>query len=235
MHEPRWPILTLALTIALAVAGVSGRLAAQVAAGAQEAAGYTVLHAAAQRGDTAQIGQLAAAGAALNALDDRGHTPLHVATLAKQREAIRALARAGAHLNALDNDRLDVVTMAAANGDEETLRLLLSLGASAKQVTGPDEGTALMAAARKGSVGAVRQLIAAGAPLDHVNNLHWTAAIQAVILGDGGPAHQAVLRALVEAGADLKLTDRNGSTPLQLARARDYTEMVRMLERVAAR
>ena len=27
----------------------------------------------------------------------------------------------------------------------------------------------------------VRRLIAAGAPLDHVNNLHWTALIEAVI------------------------------------------------------
>jgi hypothetical protein len=32
----------------------------------------------------------------------------------------------------------------------------------------------------------VRQLIAAGAPLDHVNNLHWTALIESIVLGDGG-------------------------------------------------
>jgi ankyrin repeat protein len=64
----------------------------------------------------------------------------------------------------------------------------------------------------------VRQLIAAGAPLDHVNNLHWTAVIEAVVLGDGGPRHQATLKALLQAGASTRLADRQGRTPLQLAR-----------------
>jgi uncharacterized protein len=71
--------------------------------------------------------------------------------------------------------------------------------------------------------------IAAGAPLDHVNNLHWTALIEAVVLGDGGPRHQATVRALVEAGADRRLTDRHGRTALELARERGYAELVRLL------
>jgi uncharacterized protein len=79
----------------------------------------------------------------------------------------------------------------------------------------------------------VKQLIAAGAPLDHVNNLHWTAAIEAVVLGDGGPRHQATLKALVDAGANVKLADREGRTPLQLAKSRGYAEMVKMLEKPA--
>ena len=68
------------------------------------------------------------------------------------------------------------------------------------------------------------------APLDHVNNLHWTAVIEAIVLGDGGPRHQRTLAALIDAGANLKLTDRQGNTPLQLASARGYTAMVKLLE-----
>ena len=107
--------------------------------------------------------------------------------------------------------------------------MLLSLGASAKQVTSRYDGTALIAAAHLGHDGVVRQLIAAGAPLDHVNNLHWTAVIEAIVLGNGGPRHQATLKALLDAGASVKLTDRQGQSPLDLARARGYTEMVKML------
>jgi len=81
----------------------------------------------------------------------------------------------------------------------------------------------------------VRQLIAAGAPLDHVNNLHWTAVIESIVLGDGGARHQQTLQALIAAGADLKLRDRQGNTPLQLARSRGYTRMVRMLEAAGAK
>ena len=96
-------------------------------------------------------------------------------------------------------------------------------------------GTALIAAAHLGHDGMVRQLIQAGAPLDHVNNLHWTAAIEAVVLGDGGKRHQSTLKALIDAGANLKLTDRHGQTPLQLAKARGYSEMVNMLEKAEKR
>ena len=44
-----------------------------------------------------------------------------------------------------------------------------------------------------------------------------------------------VLRALLDAGASTQLADREGRTPLQLARARRYTAMVQMLERAGAR
>ena len=148
---------------------------------------------------------------------------------------IRALAQAGADLNALENDRYDAVTIAAVADDEATLRVLLQLGASAKQVTSRYDGTALIAAAHLGHDSVVRQLIAAGAPLDHVNNLHWTALIESIVLGNGGPRHQATLQALLKAGASQALTDRQGTTPLQLARQRDYREMVQMLEAAAAR
>ena len=81
----------------------------------------------------------------------------------------------------------------------------------------------------------VRQLIAAGAPLDHVNNLHWTAVIESIVLGNGGARHQATLQALIKAGANLQLTDRQGNTPLALARSRGYPEMVKMLQAAGAR
>lgn len=208
---------------------------AQVGPSPAEAAAYRGLHAAAQVGDAAAIRRLAAQGKDLHAKDGHGRTPLHVAAFARQREAIRALAAAGADLNRLERDRYDAVTIAAVADDEETLRTLLQLGASARQITSRYDGTALIAAAHLGHDGVVRQLIAAGAPLDHVNNLHWTAVIEAIVLGDGGPRHQATLKALIDAGANLQLADRHGQTPLALARARGYSAMVALLEKAGAR
>jgi uncharacterized protein len=68
-----------------------------------------------------------------------------------------------------------------------------------------------------------------------VNNLHWTATIESIVLGDGGPRHQATLKALIDAGANLQLADRSGHTPLALARSRGYAAMVAMLEKAGAR
>jgi ankyrin repeat protein len=203
---------------------------AQVAPSAREQAAYTGLHQAAQKGDAAAIATLAGAGAPLEAVDGNGRTPLHVATFARQHEAIRALAARGARLGALDADRYDAVTIAAVADDEATLALLLALGAKPGQITSRYDGNALIAAAHLGHDGVVRRLINAGAPLNHFNNLHWTAVIEAIVLGDGGPRHQATLKALIDAGADLRLTDRQGATPLALARARGFREMIAMLE-----
>ncbi len=207
----------------------------QVPPSAAEAARYGGFHAAAYKGDLQAIGKLATAGADVNARDRHGRTPLHVATFARQRAAIQALVKAGGDLHRLENDRYDCVTIAAVADDEETLRLLLSLGASARLVTSRYDGTALIAAAHLGHAGIVKQLVDAGAPLDHVNNLHWTAVIEAIVLGDGGPRHQESLRTLIRAGASLRLADRQGNTPLALARARGYREMVQILEEAAAR
>jgi ankyrin repeat protein len=145
------------------------------------------------------------------------------------------LVKAGAELGALENDRYDAVTIAAVADDEATLAVLLELGASAKLVTSRYDGTALIAAAHLGHDGVVRQLIRAGAPLDHVNNLHGTALIEAVVLGDGGKRHQRVVQDLLKAGANTQLADREGRTPLALARSRGYAAMVQMLEAAGAR
>jgi ankyrin repeat protein len=85
-------------------------------------------------------------------------------------------------------------------------------------------------AARLGLADAANLLIAAGAPLDHVNRMGWTALIEAVVLGNGGPNHVAVVEALVKAGADTEIADRNGATALAYARQRRYTDIVKILE-----
>jgi ankyrin repeat protein len=66
----------------------------------------------------------------------------------------------------------------------------------------------------------LRLFIRAGAPLDHVNDLGWTALIESIVLGDGGPRHTETLEALVAAGASVNLADREGRTPLALAQGR---------------
>ena len=232
----RLALFALAACGTLAVGALTGTPAqAQTGPGADEVARYSGLHAAAHRGDLPALGKLIAAGANLNGRDGHGRTPLHVATFARHPAAIRALARAGANLGALDNDRYDAVTIAAVADDGESLRALLAEGASARLITSRYDGTALIAAAHLGHAGIVGQLIAAGAPLDHVNNLHWTALIESIVLGDGGPRHVATLRALVDARASLSLSDREGRTPLALARARGYAEMIRILEGAGAR
>jgi ankyrin repeat protein len=193
------------------------------------------LHRAAALGDAAAIDRLAASGADLAARDSGGRTALHVAGHLGRHDAARALLRRGADPNALDNRRYDLVTIAAVRDDAAMIALALAAGADRRAVTSPYDGTALIAAAHLGHVEPVRALIAAGAPLDHVNNLGWTALIEAIVLGDGGPRHRAIVDLLIAAGADPNLADRAGATPLSLARRHGYTVMAERLARAEAR
>jgi uncharacterized protein len=206
---------------ALAISGAAA--IAQTPPTPAEFSAYRGLHAAAVRGSDEDLRRLAQAGADLNSRDDNGRTPLHVAAFQGNGAAARVLIALGADPALLDNQRYDAVTIVAVRNDLPTLKALLAAGASAKLVTSVYDGTALIAAAHVGHDGIVRELIRAGAPLDHVNNLGWTALIEAAVLGDGGHRHTQTVRALLEAGADPRISDRNGATPLQLAQARGYT------------
>ena len=205
---------------------MAGFVDAQVPPDEAEIRAYTGLHRAAASGAVAQIKP-----GNVDVRDRHGRTPLHVAAHRRQHAAMRALVAAGADPNALENDRYDIVTIAAVANDLPTLRLALELGASPGNVTSRYDGTALIAAAHLGHAEVVRALIRAGAPLDHVNNLGWTALMESIVLGDGGPRHVETLKALLEAGADRRVPDRSGVTPLQHAERRGYAEMMTLLRR----
>ena len=218
-----------ALAFALPLALFATAAAAQTAPSAREIAAYRGLHAAVARGDGAGAAILARDPTTIERRDDNARTPLHVAAFVRRPDLVKLLMAQGADPDALDAQRYDAVTIAAVNDDEPTLDALLRAGASAKLVTSPYDGTALIAAAHLGHDGVVRRLIAAGAPLDLVNNLGWTALIEAVVLGDGGPRHVATVEALVKAGARRDLADRQGATPLMLAERRGFAPMVEIL------
>ena len=222
--------LIVSVVLALALPAI-----AQVPPSEHELRGYQGLHAAAARGDVAAIEAHIKSGGAVNATDSHQRTPLHVAIFQKQYDAARALLRLGADPNRLEAGRYDIITIASVANDTAGLRLALEGGGSPRAITSIYDGTALIAAAHLGHADIVRMLIAAGAPLDHVNNLGWTALMESIVLGDGGKNHTDTLQALVAAGADVHIADRANVTPLQHARSRKYTEMIKILEAAGAR
>ncbi|MEM9471337.1 MAG: ankyrin repeat domain-containing protein [Pseudomonadota bacterium] len=217
------PVLMLALALC------ANQAQGQTAPSATEIAGYSGLQAAAHTGDVSEVDRLIGAGVSLEQTDGHGRTAMHIAAFASHDGIVTALASAGADPNRLDNGKYDIITIAAVANDAEMVRTAVKAGGSAKNITSVYDGTALIAAAHLGHWESVEVLIAAGAPLDHVNNLGWTVLIEAVVLGDGGPRHVKTVRLLVEAGADRSITDRDGNTPLDLAKRRGYEDMIRIL------
>jgi ankyrin repeat protein len=221
--------------LALFVALASLPAHAQIPPSPAEIAIYRDLHAAAATGDLATIERLVKSGATIDSRDAHRRTPLHVAVHLRQAEAAALLMKLGADANALDAQKYDIVTIAAVANDVPMLKVALAGGCKAGNITNPYDGTALIAAAHLGHDEVVRVLIAAKAPLDHVNSLHWTALIESIILGDGGKRHTATLSALVKAGANVNIGDRTGETPVKLARKRGYFDMVSILSAAGAK
>ena len=210
---------------------IPGSVWAQTAPSQKEESMYSGLHDAASKGDADQVRKLVAQGANVEARDSGGRTPLHVAAFKSHEDVVKALAEAGADMNAFENDAYDVITIAAVANDVEMLRLALLLGGNPGNITSPYDGTALIAAAHLGYFEIVRVLIDAKAPLDHINNLGWTALIEVVVLGDGGPRHVKTARALIEAGADITISDRQGVTPLSHAKQRGFEDMAALFQK----
>jgi len=201
---------------------------------AQGSAGENLL-AAAERGDAAGVQAALAAGADPNTRDAARRTALIIAGENGAIAVARLLIAARAEINALDNRRYDALTQAAARGDHALVALLLDAGADVRLITSPYHGTALIAAAHHGHVEAIRLLLAKKPPIDHVNNLGWTALMEAIVLGDGGPRHTETLRILLGAGANPNIPDREGVTPLGQAKRRGFAEMVKILEAAGAK
>jgi ankyrin repeat protein len=190
---------------------------------------------AAEAGQVETVRQLLQDGAEINARDERGRTPVMAATHANQVETVRALIQAGADIDLQDNLRDNVFLYAGAEGLLEILRLAIAAGAD-PTLTNRFGGTALIPAADRGHVEIVQELLAhSQVDIDHVNNLGWTALLEAIILGDGGPRHTQIVRLLVDAGADVNLADSARVTPLAHARSRGYAEIVSILEQAGAR
>lgn len=209
--------------------GVVGFLAFWVAVGsmivasaAQNEEQGKMLHQATIAGDLKAVVEMVAAGADIDARDGRGRTALLLAVHANEVDEARALIDAGADVNATDAIQDTPFLYAGAEGRDEILALILATGRANLASTNRYGGTALIPAAHHGHPDTVRILLATGIDVDHVNNLGWTALLEAVILGDGGPVYRDIVGQLVDAGAK-NIADSDGRTPLDHARKRGFS------------
>lgn len=184
---------------------------------------------AARNGDANQVQALLKAGASADARDGNGRTALTWAAKGDHPAVARILIAAGADPDLQDDQRNNALLVTGETGSVALLREVLRAGPDLTR-TNRFGGTALIPAADRGHLAYVRELLQTTAvDVNHVNNLGWTALLEAVILGDGGPTHTEIVRELLAHGADRRIADRDGVTPLQHARQRGYVEMVAQL------
>lgn len=188
----------------------------------------------AQNGDTDNVLKLLQEGADIDATDERGRTAVMAATYNNKIDTVKALIEHGADINVRDHNLNNVFLYAGAEGLLDILKLAIDAEANTK-LTNRYGGTALIPASERGHVEVVKELLTrSDVDVNHINNLHWTALLEAIILGSGGDEHQRIVQLLVDHGADVHLADGEGVTPLQHAQRRGYREIEQILRAAGA-
>lgn len=192
-----------------------------------EQAGQELLDAA-TAGDADRVAWALRAGARLEGRDTHRRTPLLLAALEDRVEVARLLVALGADPDAQDDREDSAWLVTGVSGSVAMLETLLPAGPDLT-LRNRFGGISVIPASERGHVDYVRRVVHTGIDVNHVNELGWTALLEAVILGKGTEPWQQIVTILLAAGADPSLPDREGVTPLEHATDRGYDEIARLL------
>lgn len=186
----------------------------------------------AARSDNAdKIAQLVSAGADVETRDSRERTPLLLAVTEDQVDAARALVEAGADPDALDNRHDTPWLVTGVTGSVEMAKVILAAKPDLT-IRNRFGGVSIIPASERGHDDYVAYVVdTTDIAVNHVNDLGWTALLEAVILGKGTGPWQRIVQTLLDHGADPTITDRDGVTALQHARNSGFTKIAAMLQR----
>ncbi len=192
----------------------------------------TRLLAAATSGDVAAIAQALGDGAPIEARDDKDRTALLLAATFDHVDVARLLVARGADPDALDDRHDTPWLVTGVTGSAAMLEVLLQASPD-MTIRNRYGGVSIIPASERGHVDYVRRVATTGIDVNHVNDLTWTALLEAVILGDGSAVYAEIVSILLAAGADSSIPDKEGVTALEHARASGYDDIVRLLSAAA--
>jgi len=183
--------------------------------------GNTVLMRAAGNDDPLVVPLLLTAGVDVAAKNTDGDSALTIAARSGKSQNLKALLDAGSRFNLPEDELTNLFLQAAINDDPSVVRLMLEAGANANAKD--DSGTtALMSAALSGKPETLKILIAAGADLNTVDDRGVSALMRVSEVENA--------RALLDAGADMSLRNKEGKTALALAIENNENEIIKLLK-----
>ncbi|KHL10733.1 UNVERIFIED_CONTAM: ankyrin [Mumia flava] len=198
----------------------------------RQIAGRRLLRAA-EEGDADAAALALRDGARLEVRDEAGRTPLLRAAAADRTAVARLLVHLGADPDALDDRHDTPWLVTGVTGSVAMLEILLPADPDLS-IRNRFGGLSPIPASERGHVDYVRRVVRTAVDLDHVNDLGWTALLEAVILGDGTRPYQRIVQILVDAGVDVTIADHDGVTALEHAQARGYDAIARTLRAARA-
>ncbi len=179
---------------------------------------------AARNGDRTAVRSLIQQGVNVNVIHSDGATALAWAANRDDLELADLLIRAGANANLANEYGVTPVALACINRSAVMVEKLLGAGADPNSASWTGE-TPLMVCARTGNVQAVKALLSRGANPDAKENQQGHTALMRAV----AERHSGIVRALVDARADIAARSRGGFTALLFAGQQGDMESTRTL------
>ncbi|WP_418061232.1 ankyrin repeat domain-containing protein [Pimelobacter simplex] len=187
--------------------------------------------AAAAAGDLDGVRAALAAGADRDAVDREEASAILAAARGRHHDVVRFLVATGVDIDAQDQTCFNPFLHGCIHDDLELVRIMVEAGTDLTRRT-RFGGNGLTPAAEKGHLEIVRYLLEnTRINVNLTNSVGWTALIETIILGDGGPVRQQTAELLLAHGAKPGMTDEWGVTPLALARERGFDDLAAVIER----
>ena len=175
--------------------------------------GKSALMVASKQGELTLVKRMVESGANVNELTQTGGTPLMFAVLGNHITLARWLHQAGADINAKGSNGWSAATIAGAKGQADMLRWLIEAGAD---MDSPDvyRFTPLMRAVDNQHVDAVQILLSQAKASANFNDESGNTALHYAVANQ----QRAVIRLLLSHGADPSHANRDGITPIDMAK-----------------
>ena len=169
------------------------------------------------------------AGAGIEIRNDLEQTPLLLASANDRVEVARLLVALGADPDAVDHQHDTPWLVTGVTGGVAMLEALLP---AKPDMSIPNRygGLSPIPVGERGHADYMARVVTTGVDIDHVNNLGWTALLEAVLFGDGSQRYVDLVTSLVDAGADVSIPDGSGVTALEHARMKGQNGVAAVLE-----
>lgn len=184
------------------------------------------------KNDLTQVNMFIKRGIDVNQKDEDGQTALMIATMNNHPKIVKILLENKADVDAYGKHAVDrnPINYASAYGLTDIVTILIEYKPN-MMLLNAYGGTPLIPACEEGHYEVAKLLLEkTNVNVNHINNLGYTAIYEVVFTKGRSPIYVDIAKLLIKHGANINIPDKDGNTPLAIAKKNNLNDLVTLLE-----